>query len=122
MKVKARVKPGEALRCKGRIKPSKKGASFCWKIREEKLPSGKEHRVEFVSRRSGKPFGFLGINNDLVKTREEAKKWDYLNKFAAEYEAERFFVDAKSKRRYPWVKSAREGLKAIKKEAQKGGK
>lgn len=123
MKVKAGkwIDP-KTLLCKGRIKPTKKGPSFCYKVKRGKDPKKLLHaatfQVEFHSRRTGKPLGFLGFGCTFAETQDKAQTWDYLNESAAEFSIHQCLLDAQRGGKARWEKEAKATVKTLKKIAE----
>ncbi len=118
----------DSYRCKGRIRAEGKKAKppVCFRPKAEGKGYGKTTVLELHSRVTGKQIGWFGdIEKPLVKTRAEAKVWDYLNGSFAPGEFRRFLADTQRKVT-GWsqpvregLKRAKEGLKAMEREARK---
>jgi len=89
----------EQYACKGRVRAERGGPSFCYRVRSEKTPAGKVHVVQLVSRRTGKPVGFISRDFTFVPDRAAAHEWDSLNRFSAETFMESAIDESKERRR-----------------------
>lgn len=118
MKIKKYVSSSDAILCKGRLKPTKKGRSFCWKVRQEGKGEHKQHRIEFFSTRTAQPIGFKGPGCTFVKTPQEAEVYDYLNRQATGWGVQQCLIDTKSRGRTHWQKQARQMMREIEKAAK----
>jgi len=103
----------EEYQCQGRIR-AEKGArpSFCWRVRGEKTPAGKVHVIQLISRRTGKPIGFINTDYKLDPDRSKAHEWDSLNRFSAEMFMTQSLEEAKDKPR-PYYAGSRALIKSI---------
>lgn len=112
----------DTYRCRGRIKAEGKKAkpSFCFRARGEGSGSGRTTVLELHSKVTGKQIGwFGGRDHSFVKTKAEARVWDYLNGGYAANEFRYLLHDASQKSGRPWNKTARQVLKEMAKEARK---
>lgn len=125
MKVKTKIKVTE-VRCKGRIKPEGKKASFPFCYRERVLKEdawGKKTGIELHSRVTGKLIGYMGPQDIFVTDPDKALTLDKLNAFQVPMIMRNFMMDAQSRstnknlsRHY---REAKKTLQAIVKAAKK---
>jgi len=98
--------------CKGRVSAQKGSRpAFCYRVRRERKPTGNVHVVQLVSRRTGKPIGFISTDFGFDRDRMKAHEWNADNKFAAGLFVP-MAVDESTDRRPPYAGS-RALVKAI---------
>lgn len=112
----------DSYRCKGRVRAEGKKAKppVCFRARAEGTGPSRTTVLELHSRVTGKQIGwFGGRSNPFVKTKQEARVWDYLNGSFAPDEFRWFLSDAGQKQKTSWNQMAKEGLKQMTREAKK---
>jgi len=109
--------PERDFECKGHLRPTKKGKSFCYRIVKGEY-SG-QFRVQFHSKRTGKLIGYLDPQEQFTADKEKAQTQFYGYKVNAEFQMQRLFRDAQERGRGPSVKQAKDLLKKIDQEAKK---
>jgi hypothetical protein len=122
MKVKAKFIHPDKLACPKKIKPGKKGPSFCYRLRKSKDPKDvlaePLFKAEFYSTRTGKLLGFLAPANGVTQDPDKALSWDNPNEFAGKWELQRFLVEGQRGGKYKLEKFAKKTLKALEKAAE----
>lgn len=112
-----KLHPERAYECKGRIRPTRKGKSFCWRIKKAEFPG--DFEVQFHSLRTGKLIGYLAPEESFTTDRKKAKLQFYGYKINAEFQLQSIFRNAQEPGRAAWTKRAKDLVKKVKKEAEK---
>jgi len=112
-----KLHPEKAYECKGRIRPTRKGKSFCYRIKKA-VPPG-DFEVQFHSLRTGKLIGYLAPQTEFTADKEKALVQFHGFKVNVGFQMQRLFQDAEDRRRHPWTKRAKDLVKRISKEVEK---
>jgi hypothetical protein len=113
-----KMHPEKAYECKGRVRATRKGKPFCYRIVKAERPG--DFEVQFHSLRTGKLIGYLAPQEEFTSEKAKAQNQFHGFKVNAEFQMQRLFQDAESRdRKRPWTKKAKELIKKIGKEAEK---
>lgn len=121
MKLKVHISE-ETFSCKGRVKALGKKAKppFCYRAKSTGKGSDKTTVTEIHSRVTGKRIGWLGPRSQrFVTSIDKAQTFNYLNGFQVDSNFMWFLRDSQQHLTTDWNKGAKDGLKAILKEAKK---